>query len=193
MFRVILFTGLLSICAAAFGTPLRAEPVISEEVRHYWIRGETALDLRWDMNAKGPKGRWGIPYDAYTKWQVDWRYRWWETPDSCRITSASTRVRITYTLPSWQNYDDAEAALKSRWDRYYKALYEHEKGHRDLGVRAAQEIENAILNVEPRETCSELSKDADAAAQAVLDRYIQLEKQYDRQTNHGAKTGAMFP
>ncbi len=193
MRKLIAVLWLFSVWAGATCEPLGAEPVISEVVQHYRITGNTAQDLRWEMNQKGPGGENGKRFDAYTGWRVNWNYRWWENSDICRLTSVTTRVRVTFTLPAWQNYSSADPGLKQKWNRYYKALYEHEKGHRDFGIQAAREIERSILNVSSRKNCDLLERDANAAAEATLDRYIILEKQYDVRTAHGAKTGAIFP
>ena len=174
-------------------SPLAAEPVLSESVHKYRISGQTAQELRLEMNRKGPAGAGGRRFDAYTAWWVNWNYRWWENPSECRLTAVTTRVRVSFTLPKWDQYDRGSPELQQKWDRYYEALYAHEKGHRDFGLRAARDIEQDIWRIGPRSTCAQLEKDADAAAQATLDHYILLEKQYDIETAHGAGTGAAFP
>ena len=173
--------------------PLAAEPVINESVHKYRISGLTADELRREMDRKGPAGVGGRRFDAYTAWWVNWNYRWWESSTECRLTAVTTRMRVSFTLPEWDQYDRGSLALKQQWDRYYRALYAHEKGHRDFGLRAAREIEQVIWNVGRRETCGQLEREANAAAQATLDHYIRLEKQYDIETAHGAATGAVFP
>ena len=193
MCRLIFLLLLGMLWTVAFSGPLGAEPAISEQVRNYRISGQTALDIRREMNLKGPDGKNGQDFDAHTAWHVDWRYRWSETPAACRITSVTTRVAVTFTLPLWQDYASAGKALRQQWDRYYQALYEHEKGHRDYGVRAAREIEKTILTIASRENCAVLSRDVEAAANAILDRHIYLEKQYDVRTAHGAAADAVFP
>lgn len=173
--------------------PVAAEPVISETVRKYRINGRTAQELRLEMNRKGPAGADGRRFDAYTAWRVDWNYLWWENPAECRLTKVTTRVRVSFTLPEWHQYDRGSPELQQKWDRYYEALHAHEKGHRDFGLRAARDIEQVIGGIGWRRTCAQLEKDANAAAQTILDHYILLEKQYDIETEHGAATGAVFP
>jgi len=173
--------------------PLAAEPVINESVRKYRISGQTAQDLRREMNLKGPAGAGGRRFDAYTAWWVKWNYRWRESTAECRIATVTTRVRVSFTLPQWCQYDRGSPELQQKWDRYFAALYAHEKGHRNFGLNAAREIEQVIRDIGRRGTCAQLEKDADAAAQASLDHYILLEKRYDIETEHGAATGAVFP
>jgi len=173
--------------------PLAAEPVVKEIVRKYRISGQTAQALRQEMDWKGPVGAGGRRFDAYTAWRVQWNYRWWESPAECRLTAVTTRLRVTFTLPEWDQYNRGSNKLKQKWDRYYEALLAHEKGHREFGLRAARDIEQVIWGVGRRRTCAQLEREANAAAQATLDRYIRMERQYDIQTEHGAATGAVFP
>jgi predicted secreted Zn-dependent protease len=86
-----------------------------------------------------------------------------------------------------------EADTLQRWNRYYTALIAHENGHRDFGVKAATEIEQALLNLEARENCKRLEQDANAVGYEILNRYIADEKLYDIDTNHGMNDGAVFP
>jgi len=173
--------------------PLAADPVIHETVRKYRISGQTAQELRREMDRKGPAGAGGRRFDGHTAWWVNWNYRWWEIPTECRLTAVTTRLRVSFTLPAWDQYERGSNELKQKWDRYYEALYAHEKGHREFGLRAARDIEQVIWGIGRRETCAQLEREANAAAQATLDHYIQLEKQYDIETAHGAATGAVFP
>ena len=79
------------------------------------------------------------------------------------------------------------------WDTYYAALFDHELGHRNLGSRAAAEIENQVLNMGTRDSCEQLESDANEIGKSVIARYSRFEKDYDLTTNHGLNTGAVFP
>jgi predicted secreted Zn-dependent protease len=81
----------------------------------------------------------------------------------------------------------------TRWDKYYAALFDHELGHKDLGSRAAAEIENQVLNMGTRSSCEQLESDANEIGKNVIAKYSRIEKDYDRTTNHGLNTGAVFP
>ena len=83
--------------------------------------------------------------------------------------------------------------MTAHWEKYYAALFEHEQGHKDLGVKAALEIENQLLNMGSRRSCEQLELDANKMAKDVVDKYSRLEKEFDRSTNHGLNTGAVFP
>lgn len=178
--------GLLSLAVAA-------EPVVSVSSHYYQISGDTAKALRREMNSKSKVSQNGKRYDAYTAWSVKWRYTWDKTEHHCEINHVTTTVEVTFTLPHWQNYEEAPNALQQQWDAYYQALVAHEQGHQAFGVKAAEEIEQGILNIGSRENCKRLERDANAFGYKMIAEYSALEKQYDRDTNHGMNDGAVFP
>lgn len=179
----------LSLLLLALALPAGAvPPVVETETTYYTVDGETAQEIRRDMNQKR-SGKW----DAYTKWYVKWRFFWRETKDECTIKRVKTHVDVQFTLPRLATPTRANADAKRRWRRYYDALIAHENGHRDFGVNAATEIGEALLAINSEPSCDELKRAANALGYRILDRYIAEEKQYDIDTNHGMNEGAVFP
>jgi predicted secreted Zn-dependent protease len=68
-------------------------------------------------------------------------------------------------------------------------LFKHEQQHKDYGVQAANELEQALLAINERQACSTLQNNMADTAQQILDKYDQLEKEFDRVTNHGLNQG----
>jgi predicted secreted Zn-dependent protease len=87
-------------------------------------------------------------YDALTSWYVYWNCQWEKSDNYCTITSVTTSVHVIFTLPEWIDYDSGKGKLKKRWDKYYRALIDHENGHQDNGIKAAKEIEKSDLEIE---------------------------------------------
>ena len=100
---------------------------------------------------------------------------------------------MTYTLPRLARNSSTPESVVRRWDQYYAALFSHEQGHKDIGVKAAQDVKAEITAMGPRQTCKQLETDANNIGKEVIDRYSRVEKNYDRTTNHGLNTGAVFP
>ena len=101
-------------------------------------------------------------YWAYTVWQVDW------TGD-CALT-----VTATITLPELDDTADLDDADIAEFDRMVAALEAHELGHVDFGIGFAEEVRDAGCDVD---------------AAAVQAPYIEAEKQYDVDTEHGYTQG----
>ncbi len=180
---------LLSACVLS----AHAAVDVSDQVERYTIEGSTPSDLRREMSAKGPQGAGGRRFDGYTRWYVSWKYRYNSAGSSCAITSVTTSVKVTMTLPQWRNENRADSATRAQWSRYLTALELHEQGHRRHGVDAANEVDQAIAAMLPAGNCDALGANANALGMSILRKYNQLDLDYDRDTRHGATQGARFP
>jgi len=160
---------------------------------YYMVEGYTAEDIWADILAKTPVQQNGRQYAAHTKWNVSWQFWWLDGGSSCEISGVTTELEVTFTLPRLKQTSSIPDSVLAQWDQYYAALFDHELGHKDLGSRAAIEIENQILNMAPRDSCEQLESDANEIGKSVIARYSGIEKDYDRTTSHGLKTGAVFP
>lgn len=167
---------------------VQAEPVVDTKTEYYSVDGETAKAIRKDMNAKR-SGK----FDAYTSWGINWHFYWDNQPTACTLTQVNTKVAVKFTLPQLATDSVADEDAKQRWDSYYTALVTHENGHRDLGIAAATAIEKALLAMGSRNNCKILEKDANSLAHSLVKKYNADNKQYDIDTNHGMKYGAVFP
>ncbi|MCW8964999.1 MAG: DUF922 domain-containing Zn-dependent protease [Gammaproteobacteria bacterium] len=170
-----------------------AESVVEIEKKYYLVSGQTEKEIRNDLDEKTPIHEGGKSYDAYTKWDVTWRFWWNESTVSCEITKLTTKVDIKYTLPKHAAAESLGTRLKKRWKTYQKALIKHEEGHKDFGINAAKGIENRIMTMGARASCDQLEEDANKIGYSVLEEYKLREKNYDRETNYGMNDGAIFP
>lgn len=160
---------------------------------YYMVEGKTAEDIWTDVLAKTPVHQNGKRYAAHTKWNVSWQFWWLDNGNSCEISKVTTGLEVTYTLPRLKQTSSMPDSVVAHWDKYSAALFDHELGHKDLGSRAAIEIENKILNMAPRDSCERLESDANEIGKSMISKYSRFEKDYDRTTNHGLNTGAVFP
>jgi predicted secreted Zn-dependent protease len=184
--------GLMLIALLMSALPTQAAVGISDRLERYAISGSTPSDLRLEMNSKGPRGNaGGQVFDGYTRWSVIWRYRYNNFGNTCAITSVATSVTVTITLPKWDDEITADNNTRSKWSRYLAALELHERGHRQMGIDAAKEIDRVISGMSGR--CDALEARANEAGKAILNKYRQLDLDYDRDTDHGAMQGARFP
>ena len=160
---------------------------------YYQVEGSTAEDIWADVIAKSPVKHNVKQHVAYTRWRVNWQFWWYDHGSSCEISKVKTKLDVTYTLPRLKQNASTPQSVTAHWGKYYAALLDHEQGHKGLGVKAAIEIENQLLNMGPRHSCEQLELDANTMGRNVIDKYSQQEKEYDRSTNHGLNTGAVFP
>ncbi|MEO8401359.1 MAG: DUF922 domain-containing Zn-dependent protease [Gammaproteobacteria bacterium] len=169
-----------------------AEPIPHEAESMYKIQGSTAEELRTEMNHKGIYDQ-DRRYDADTRWYIKWRYDYNEGRDQCSLSKVQVTVDVTYYLPLWVDYKNADPALQNRWNDYMTNLRTHEIGHAENGKNAAVEIETTLLNFPVMENCDELGKAANAKANSIVAKYNAEDIQYDSETKHGKIQGAVFP
>jgi len=163
---------------------------IDEKLVNYTVAGDTASELYSQMDALGPiDQKEGKRFQGNTAWNIRWNYRVRSQPGGlCRLDQVSVNLQVTMTLPQWQPKRHADSLLKSRWPAFLSALTNHEMGHRANGVRAAFAVRDALAAMAPGD-CAQLANAANAAAKAALDARQNADADYDRETEHGARTG----
>lgn len=167
-------------------------PTVTVSHEYYDIWGSTVRALLWQISRHGPEGPDGNRYAAFTDWEVTWHYQRRESENECRVERASVTLRVVITLPRWRNRESAPALLGEKWQRYLDALQVHEAGHLDFAVRAATEIRQQLVALEPLPTCEELEARVNTTCEAILRSYWALETAYDSTTNHGVTQGAIL-
>lgn len=144
--------------------------------------------LRQALQAATPIVVDGRRFHGYTRWNVRWNYRWWrEASGRCAITEVTTRLTTEVQLPELHG---ATPAQQATFDRYLRALSQHEQGHIQVGRDAAQAIDQGIARLPAASDCATLERDANALGRRLLQEHVEREKQYDRDTGHGTSQGA---
>lgn len=190
MLRIIIRYLLLFLTFHSFATP------IVEKVQSFYpIKGETAQDLRNQMDELGPSLK-EDHFDAQTTWYITWKYNWQapnSSQDPCKLTDVQVLVSINILFPQWTNQNSGSSPLQAKWSKYLTALEKHEQEHENNGMEAAQEIEAALLGITSMPSCPELQTKVDSTAKSILKQHHIWDKQFDIDTNHGKKDGAVFP
>jgi predicted secreted Zn-dependent protease len=178
---------------AGAGLSTYAEVTVNDSVDRYTILGTHEADLRREMGAKGPKGADSRPYDAYTRWNVSWRYSYRQNGGQCSIDAITTGIKVTMTLPDWSDESEAQDRVRKHWRDYIAALTAHENGHRNNGLDAAREIDRGIAALPSQPNCGALGAAANALGKEIIRKYNERDLDYDRSTDHGRNQGARFP
>lgn len=102
---------------------------------------------------------------AHTTWNVRWTV-------SCQVSLA-----IKHTLPKHARRGDMPAHIRVEWDQMVVALRAHEQQHGVHGMNAAYEL------VQKR--CRN--------GNAIVQKWAEQDRVYDRMTGHGRTEGVTFP
>ena len=156
--------------------------------RPYPVQVQPGQTLRQALQSATPIVVDGRRFHGYTRWNVRWDYRWWrEASGRCAITEVNTRLTSEVQLPELRG---ATPQQQATFDRYLRALSQHEQGHVQVGREAAQAIDQGIASLPAAADCATLERNADALGRRLLQEHVEREKQYDRDTGHGAAQGA---
>lgn len=179
-----IFAALL-LCLAL---PAQAEVQERLQYQHYDVQVASGESLNRALNQASPFRENGQIYHAYTRWRVQWNFWWREQRDGrCQIDLTRIQLHATITLP---RLGGGDAQQRQRFEQYLSALREHELGHYRIGQAAAAEIDAALHATPEYPSCAELQQQANRRANTVLQRHVEQERRYDRDTGHGRSQGA---
>ncbi len=165
------------------------EPKISVNYKFYDIYPKSFNDIDKEMYNKTPILKNGARYRGYTDWHVKWSYSWQNKGNYCKLTSVSTRLDVTYTMPKIPDNFKVNSKILSVFNNYYKALINHEYGHKDSGLFAARDIEKELIKLSSSKGCKNLASTANSKAQKIIKKYTQRDLYYDKHTQHGKTQG----
>ena len=93
-------------------------------------------------------------------------------------------------MPTWTNYRKVSREWQQEWDRYYKALYNHEQNHVKIALQAAKNIESGLLQQAGYESYNLLLTNVNRICSDGYKLLNLKQKEYDKLTDHGHSEGA---
>jgi predicted secreted Zn-dependent protease len=168
-------------------------PTVIERNEYYEIRGNSEKDLRKSMCQNGCTWDDGRTYDSVTSWYWSWDYGSGYASQACSTDDFSITIEITSRYPKWVRTGEAPQPLVEKWDDYMKNLVMHENGHRDKVVDVGAEFSAAVARLPRALSCADLDRQVRALSNELMAQLNAAQREYDADTNHGAKQGALFP
>jgi predicted secreted Zn-dependent protease len=138
-------------------------------VEHFDVGGSTLQEMVDILSAREEAGEctWGIGFD-------------YDSVDrSGRAVGLRVNVEITIRMPRWTGRDGASAAEKAEWDRFYRALMEHERGHESRTRSGCVSLHRRLART--------LASDLPGARQEEADKIQRTSDAYDVATDHGRR------
>jgi len=100
------------------------------------------------------------------------------------VTAAAVTVQTRVTLPEWSGYAGAPAAAQREWDRFRRALMDHEYGHLDLVISHLTDLDRRLVGGS--------HSNAEAIFQRALRDLAAAEAEFDARTDHGRNAGTVI-
>jgi predicted secreted Zn-dependent protease len=170
----------------------RQDLSVQASVRYYDVSGDSTGEVRQQMMQLGPMDH-GQHVDAYTDWQIRWRYSYSTGPGgACTLDSTQVIVTVVTTLPRWSPRQSSAPQLRSIWAQFSASLALHENGHKAIALAAAEEIRDLLNALPSQSSCKALDTLANSTGQGILDEARANDAAYDERTHHGATQGAVI-
>jgi len=131
-------------------------------------------------------------FAARTDWYVTWTYDYSSSADGCTIASPAVSLRLRFVVPAWRAPKEPRDDVVKEWNRFFAALWRHERGHVGFAIRAAREIDRSLADLRAASDCDELEARADAWGERTVRRFRSKERAYDEATAHGQTEGALL-
>lgn len=165
---------------------------LKEKHEYYDIRGVSLTELRQQMKENGTRWNDNHTYAALTTWNIRYSFDVDEDNGRYSIVSASTKVDIVYRYPRLASLAGMSEQLTGQWSRYMGNLTIHEIGHKDIAVKAAADINEALASMGSYGSRRELNKAVDRMVEAKLKNLKEEQIRYDAETHHGETQGAIL-
>jgi len=153
---------------------------------YYAVTGADFPEIMDSINRSRP-ARLAPPLSGLTEWNIHWRIAMSPTEHGCRCSSFTTHTTLTNTLPFWRPPTNATYRMKNEWQRYFGNLATHEAGHSRIALAALAEVHRQVKEVKEAPDYESLRTQINQTVEHVLDRYRQMEVDYDTRTEHGAR------
>ena len=166
---------------------------IDERYNFYDIKGTSIKELKQQMKLGGTKWSDGKVYAALTTWDIQYNYEIIEKNGSYSIKSVATDISVVYILPNRvTTATDGPDLQAGDWGKFMDHLKEHEHGHKDISVKTAAEINEALASLGSTSSKADLDKVAKLLVEAKFKQLKKLHIAYDEETQHGITQGAIL-
>ncbi len=155
-------------------------PNVNVNFRFYDLEASGLMELFQKIRMVGPAGKPGNKAAAKASYKMNWQMAMEKTSSLCRIGDATVDIDIEIVVPRWLDVDEQSEKSQGHWQIYLGALLDHESGHKDIVVAAADKLITYIRFQSPTSSCSQLQKKVDQYGFRLLNDAKQKSVQYDR-------------
>jgi predicted secreted Zn-dependent protease len=166
----------------------------SLKVVTYAVAGKTENDLRQSLqvnafpDANDPIGL----YNARTDWTLSAQWFVLPTARGCQVDSGTATLAMTMTLPALSSTAGISPDVLNRWTTFISNTITHESGHVTRNYQGASGFQHELGNALPAADCATLKQELSGMFTRATDVIKQTNIDYDANTQHGAKQGAVF-
>jgi predicted secreted Zn-dependent protease len=130
----------------------------------------------------------GHPYKSWGRcnWRITWNVdRSMKDDGLCHINKFKLKLGTTITMGKWANREEGSRELQKKWDAFASALKNHELGHKQNAIRAANEWSVELRRFLPQKDCATLDGNIKESYAHLLAKYKTLNNAWDQATVNG--------
>jgi predicted secreted Zn-dependent protease len=165
---------------------------LKEKHEYYEVRGTSLAELRKQMKENGTRWNDDHTYAALTTWNIKYDYDINESGGRYSIGAVKTKVDVVYRYPRLASTAGMTEQVAGQWSSYMEHVTIHEMGHKDLAVKAAAEVNEALSSLGTFGSRRELTRVADGIVASRLKKLNEDQIRYDAETHHGETQGAIL-
>lgn len=145
----------------------------SPDRHEYDIAGTTLEDVVDAIEGMDEAGR--------ADWSPAWEY---DTDEHGQITAVRVSVESSITLPRWVDEHNASGPEQTEWQRFLRALDDHEEGHLQRVRHFLDSTDERLLHGDP--------SDAVENWEWIINELQESSDRYDSETDHGRNAGTVI-
>ena len=167
----------------------------SFKVVTYPVLGKTENELRQSLVASAfpdtiePNRH----YNARTDWALSVQSSVQPTMRGCEVETSTITLAMTMTLPALSSNAGVPSDVLSHWTTFISNTITHESGHVTRNYQGASNFQRELGNALPAADCTTLKARLSDLFTRATGTIGQSSVDYDAETQHGAKQGAVFP
>jgi predicted secreted Zn-dependent protease len=181
----------LTLLLLLFSLNSLAEIFESVEYKYYVISPRAPQEIKPELMRNSPIREGGGSFNGHTDWYVDWKYQTTPSPHGCKLRDSRVNVRVIHTLPALSEYVTDTQTIEV-FNKFNKALTQHELNHGNHGLSAAREIDKTFQRAQAQPNCHQMSRMLNSIGNTIVRKYAQKDSEYDRTTSNGFTEGAVI-
>lgn len=147
----------------------------------YKISGRTIPEIKAELKQKGPKDLFGNQRDAFTRWNISWK--WPVEKGVPQYSRTVVSLALKFTLPEKTMKLSPQDEVK--FDAYMNAMKKHEMHHAVGAVAIRKKVEDELRKLADTTSATKANK----IAETILDELRAYDINYDQTTHHGLVEG----
>jgi len=163
-------------------------------VTTYNVQGQSLKEIHQSLeaNALSDPHEIGKRFYARTDWHLSAKWFYAPTTRGCEVERAHVSIFVTMTLPLLEPAD-VPPDVQARWNTFFNNTIQHESEHVKIAYDGARHYQQQLGTYPPASNCTAIQPQLQNLFRQHSEWIDRTNVEYDRQTQHGAAQGAVFP